>query len=58
MSEELNLSRNLLNREELDVEAHLKKEGAAEESEDKGDEVEAHLLDNGLLLDDDNLLRL
>ena len=63
MSEELNLSNNLLNNEELDVEGHIKKEGA-EEAEDKGDnEVEAHLLlDQNLLdknlLDEQNLLDL
>ena len=62
MSEELNLSSNLLNNEELDVEGHMKKAGA-EEAEDSGDdEVEAHLLQNNLLdnnlLDDNNLLGL
>ena len=58
MSEELNLSSNLLKSEELDVEGHMKKGSAAEEIEDKGNEVEAHLLDNGLLLDDNSLLDL
>jgi hypothetical protein len=59
MSEELNLSSNLLSDAELDVEGHMKKERAAEEPEDDGDdEVEAHLLDNNLLLDNNNLLDL
>jgi hypothetical protein len=64
MSEELNLSSNLLKNEELDVEGHMKREGA-EGAEDTGDdEVEAHLLNNSLLLenntllDDNNLLEL
>jgi hypothetical protein len=58
-SEELNLSSNLLSDAELDVEGHMKKERAAEEPEDDGDdEVEAHLLDNNLLLDNNNLLDL
>lgn len=64
MSDELlNLSSDLLKNEELDVEGHVKREGA-EEAEDKGDdEVEAHLLNNNLLdnntlLDENNLLDL
>jgi hypothetical protein len=57
MSEELNLSSDLLNDEELDVEGHIKKEGA-EEAEDKDDEVEGHLLNNSLLLENNNLLDL
>ena len=49
MSDEpLNLSNELLKNEELDVEGHLK--DGADESEDKG-EVEGHLLDQNLLLD-------
>ena len=51
MSEELNLSSDLLKNEELDVEGHMKGEGA-EEPEDKDEnEVEAHLLNNNLLLE-------
>jgi hypothetical protein len=57
MSEELNLSSDLLNDEELDVEGHIKKEGA-EEAEDMDDEVEGHLLNNSLLLENNNLLDL
>jgi hypothetical protein len=48
MSDELlNLSNELLKNEDLDVEAHGKKD-AEETSEDKG-EVEAHLLNEDLL---------
>ena len=56
MSEELNLSSDLLKNEELDVEGHVRKrdaEGASAETGD--DEVEAHLLNEKLLLND-NLL--
>ena len=55
MSEELNLSSDLLKNEELDVEGHVKKgaEGASEEAGDA--EVEAHLLNEKLLLNE-NLL--
>jgi hypothetical protein len=49
MSDELNLSNELLQNEELDVEGHLK--DGADESEDKGDEVEGHLLLDQNLLD-------
>lgn len=49
MSEELNLSNELLDDQLLDVEAHLKDEEA-----DKDDEVEGHLLqEKDLLLDSD-----
>jgi hypothetical protein len=54
MSEELNLSSDLLKNEELDVEGHMKREGA-EEAEEEND-VEGHLLNNNLLLDNQNLL--
>jgi hypothetical protein len=55
MSEELNLSSDRLRNEELDVEGHMKREGA-EDAEDKDEnEVEAHLLNNNLLLEN-NLL--
>ena len=48
MSDEpLNLSNELLKNEDLDVEGHLK--DGADEPEDRGDEVEAHLLDQNLL---------
>jgi len=58
MSDELlNLSGNLLKNEELDVEGHVKKEGAEDASGAKGDdEVEAHLLNEDLL--NDNKLEL
>ena len=56
MSEELNLSSDLLKNEELDVEGHMKREDA-EGAEDGGDdEVEAHLLNNSLLLENNTLL--
>jgi hypothetical protein len=56
MSEELNLSSDLLKNEELDVEGHVKKTGAEGASAETGDgEVEAHLLNENLLLND-NLL--
>ena len=56
MSDELlNLSSDLLKNEELDVEGHVKSEGAEEAPEGTGDdEVEAHLLNDKLL--DRNLL--
>jgi hypothetical protein len=55
MSDEL-LNRDLLN-EELDVEGHVKKTGAEGASAETGDdEVEAHLLKENLLLND-NLLQ-
>ena len=59
MSDELlNLSSDLLKNEELDVEGHVKNEGAEDAPEDKGEnEVEAHLLLNENLLND-NLLDL
>ena len=58
MSDEpLNLSKELLSNEELDVQAHVK---SSEEPEDKdAGEVEAHLLNQNLLnqnLLDQNLL--
>lgn len=56
MSEELNLSSNLLNNEELDVEGHVMKQGAKDAEEKDDDEVEAHLLNNSLLLDSNTLL--
>jgi hypothetical protein len=59
MSDELlNLSGDLLKNEELDVEGHVKSEGAEKApDEDKGDnEVEAHLLHENLL--NENLLGL
>jgi hypothetical protein len=50
MSEELlNLPGDLLENEELDVEGHVKNKGAEDASEDTGDEVEAHLLNENLL---------
>jgi hypothetical protein len=49
MSDELlNLSSDLLN-EELDVEGHVKNTGAEGASEDTGDDVEAHMLNQNLL---------
>jgi hypothetical protein len=59
MSDELlNLSSDLLKNEELDVEGHVKNEGAEDAPEDKGEsEVEAHLLLNENLLNE-NLLDL
>jgi hypothetical protein len=51
MSDELlNLSSDLLANEELDVEGHVKSDGAEEAPEGMGDdEVEAHLLNANLL---------
>ena len=56
MSDELNLSNELLKNEELDAEAHVSRRASAnDEPKDKDeDEVEAHLLDQNLL--DQNLL--
>ena len=50
MSDELNLSNELLKNEDLDIEAHAKK--GADESADKDEgEVEGHLLLNEDLLE-------
>lgn len=56
MSEELNASSDLLKNEELDVEGHAMKQGAEEAEDNDDDEVEAHLLNNNLLLGNSNLL--